>query len=266
MKRYVFFLGGYDAEMIAIKEILDAKKILYFDRELNWGATLSKYKKELWLLTREDIPVFVELRLDMRYPKQAIIIDHHNERAGKYQKTSIEQTADLLEVQLDHWQRLISANDRGHVPALRDMDATEKEIREIREFDRRCQGVTGADEKAAELSIKKHSENLTPDSIYVKSSTEKTSPLLDRLYDKYKHIFIVTPSRELHYFGPGEMIDRLEGVYTKMKQARPGLIFWKGGYLPDIGFFGSKRTIDKRQIKELFNTQDPCSVPVFRAP
>jgi hypothetical protein len=251
-KKYVFFLGGYDAEMVTIKAIFDSRKIPYFDKHLNWGAGLSDYKEELKALSKHEIPVFIELRLDIPYPSRSIIIDHHNERAGKDQKTSIDQTAELLGLELDRYQRLISANDRGHVTAMKAMGASCKEIREIRDFDRQCQGVTKADEKAAEISIQKHSENFTPDSIYIKSLTEKASPLLDRLYETYKHIFVVTPSKELHYFGPGEMIQRLERIYKKMKTSRPGLIFWKGGYLPDKGFFGSKSTLDKKQIQKLF--------------
>jgi hypothetical protein len=251
-KKYVFFLGGYDAEMVTIKAIFGTEKIPYFDKHLNWGASLSDYKEELKALSKGEIPVFIELCLDISYPHQAIIIDHHNERAGKDQKTSIEQAAELLGLKLNRRQRLISANDRGHVIAMKAMGATCKEIREIRAFDRQCQGVTKDDETAAEISIQNHSENLTPDSIYIKSLTEKASPLLDRLYETYKHIFVVTPSKQLHYFGPGEMIQRLERIYKKMKISRPGLIFWKGGYLPDKGFFGSKATLDKKQIKELF--------------
>jgi hypothetical protein len=251
---YVFFLGGYDAEMVTIKDIFVNKKIPCFDKKLSWGAALSDYRDELASLSRHQIPVLIELRLDIPYPERAIVIDHHNERAGKDQKTSIEQVAELLGLQLNRHQRLISANDRGHVPGMKAMGATEQEIRGIRQFDRQCQGVKTADEKAAELSIRNHSEKLAPGSIYIKSLTEKTSPLLDRLYDHYNHIFIVTPSRELHYFGAGDMIQRLEKIYKQMKQSRPGLIFWKGGYLPDSGFFGSKSTLDKRQIKSLFTT------------
>ena len=251
-EKYVFFLGGYDAEMVTIKAIFDREKIAYLDKHLRWGAALSNYKEELTGLSKNEIPVLIELLLDIPYPPRTIIIDHHNERAGKDQKTSIEQTAELLGFKLDRWQRLISANDRGHVIAMKAMGATCKEIQEIRTFDRQCQGVTKDDEKAAEISIKKHSENITPDSIYIKSLTEKASPLLDRLYERYRHIFVVTPSKELHYFGPGEMIQRLERIYKKMKTSRPGLIFWKGGYLPDTGFFGSKSTLDKKQIQELF--------------
>lgn len=253
IKKYIFFLGGYDAEMVTIREILDAKKIPYFDKHLMWGARLSQYKEELMGLPKGQIPVFVELRLDIDCPEQAIIIDHHNERAGKNCKTSIEQAADLLGVELNRYQRLISANDRGHIPAMKELGAVPEEIEEIRKYDRRCQGVTLEDERQAEESILHHSEKLTPDAILVNSLTEKSSPVMDRLYDKFTHLFIVSPDNELNYFGVGKMIDRLETIYRELKQSKPDIFFWKGGNLPDRGFFGSNFAIDKQQIKELFN-------------
>lgn len=251
-KKYTFFLGGHDAEMVTIREILDAKKIPYFDKGLTWGARLSQYKKELLELPKGQIPVFVELRLDIVYPEQAIIIDHHNERAGKDRKTSIDQTAELLGIRLNRYQRLISANDRGHIPAMKALGAAPKEIKEIRRYDRQCQGVTQKDENLAKESIQHHSEKLAPDAILVNSLTEKSSPVMDRLYEKFAHLFIVTPDNELNYFGPGKMIDRLETIYRKLKQSKPDIFFWKGGNLPDRGFFGSNFAIDKKQIKELF--------------
>ncbi|NIM15699.1 MAG: hypothetical protein GTO45_27235 [Candidatus Aminicenantes bacterium] len=251
-KKYTFFLGGLDAEMVTIREILDAKKIPYFDKHLTWGASLSQYKEELMGLSKGQVPVFVELRLDIDYPEQAIVIDHHNERAGKNRQTSLEQASDLLGVQLNRYQHLISANDRGHIPAMKALGATLKEIEEIRRYDRQCQGVTQKDEKLAKESIQHHSEKLAPDAILVNSLTEKSSPVMDRLYDKFAHLFIVSPSNELNYFGPGKMIDRLETLYRKLKQSKPDIFFWKGGNLPDRGFFGSNFAIDKKQIKELF--------------
>jgi hypothetical protein len=251
-KKYTFFLGGQDAEMVTIREILDAKKIPYFDKGLTWGARLSQYKEELMGLSKGQIPVFVELRLDIDYPEQAIIIDHHNERAGKDRKTSIDQAAELLGIRLNRYQRLISANDRGHIPAMEALGAAPKEIEEIRRYDRQCQGVTQKDERQAEESILHHSEKLTPDAILVNSLTKKSSPVMDRLYDKFAHLFIVSPDNELNYFGSGKMVDRLESIYRKLKKSKPAIFFWKGGNLPDRGFFGSNFAIDKKQIKELF--------------
>ncbi len=74
---------------------------------------------------------------------------------------------------------------------------------------------------------------------------------MDRLYDKYKKLFIISPSNDLSFFGPGEIIDKLETIYSGLKQSRPDILSWKGGNLPDYGFFGSTFAIDKRQILQI---------------
>lgn len=250
-KKYVFFLGGHDAEMLAIREILETNSVPFFDKNLTWGATLSIYKEELARIPEDKTPVLVELRLDSEYPARAIIIDHHNDRAGKYQKTSLEQTAELLGITLNRRQRLISANDRGHIPAMRELGATLEEMQEIRIYDRRCQGVTDEDERLAEESIQKRSEPLGNQAIYINSLTEKSSPVMDRIYDKFRHIFIITPSNDLSYFGTGDMIEKLELLYKKLQYIDPRIIYWKGGNLPDTGFFGSVHAINKNEIKKL---------------
>lgn len=250
-KKYIFFLGGYDAEMVTIKAILDREELPYFDKKLHWGAVLSEYKDELAAVPVDHIPVLIELRLDIPYPERAVIIDHHNERAGKDRQTSIEQVALLLGVQLDRHQQLISANDRGHIPAMKLLGAYNEEIETIRKFDRKCQGVTEEDEKKAEISIRDRAEKLTPDTILVRSLTEKSSPIMDRLFEKVKHLFILTPTNGFSYFGIGSIIERLETIYTDLKAQNPEIISWKGGNLPDYGFFGSTYAISKKEIQEL---------------
>jgi len=252
-KKFIFFLGGHDAEMLTIRQILVERKIMFHDKNLAWGAALSSYREELNKCPKNKIPVLIELRLDMEYPERSIVIDHHNDRAGKFHLTSIEQTAELLGVKLNRYQQLISANDRGHIPAMRELGAAPEEIHNIRLYDRQCQGVTPEDEAGAEEAIKTRSEELTPEAIYVRSLSEKTSPVMDRLYDKYKHMFIVTPSNDLSYFGPGSMINRLEEVYTQIKAEHPEILSWKGGNLPDYGFFGSTVSIDREYIIRLLH-------------
>jgi hypothetical protein len=251
-KKYVFFLGGYDAEMITIKEILDQRGLSYFDKRLKWGAALSEYKDELNGLPGENIPVFVELRLDIPYPENAVVVDHHNERAGKNMKTSLEQVADLLGVRLNRRQQLVSANDRGHIPAMEELGASPDEINEIRGFDRRCQGVTDKDEKLAVRTIRENLEQLGPGAFWITNLTEKSSPVMDRLYGKFKHLFITAPSKDFSYFGTGKMIDKLESLYRDEQKSRPDIIFWKGGNLPDFGFFGANILLEKEKIIQVY--------------
>ena len=160
MNKLVFFLGGYDAEMVEIRNILKSGNQEVFDKELSWGACLSSYREEIGSLSEKKIPVFIELKPDCPYPEHAIIIDHHDERAGKDKKTSIEQVADLLCIKLDRRQQLISANDKGHIPGMRKLCATKKEIDEIRALDRKTQGVLPDDEDKARQSVENHLEKI----------------------------------------------------------------------------------------------------------
>ena len=115
----IFFLGGHDAEMITIRELLhnnDISEQNIKDKNLKWGAKLSEYKEDLGKLTDKQTAVLIELTVDDKnlLPRNYKIIDHHNENAGANKKTSLEQIAELLGVEFSRWQQLISANDRGH--------------------------------------------------------------------------------------------------------------------------------------------------------
>ena len=203
-----FFLGGYDAEMVEIRNILKKSGDQeVYDKELSWGACLSSYREEIGNLSEDKIPVFIELKPDCYYPKHAKFIDHHHdERAGKDEKSSIEQVADLLCIKLDRHQQLVSANDKGHMPSMRRLCATKKEIDEIRALDRKAQGVLPDDEDKAKKSVENHLEKVGDDIAIVESLTDKTSAVFDIIYDKYRHTFICTPDGGMSYSGTGEMI------------------------------------------------------------
>jgi hypothetical protein len=249
---YIFFLGGYDAEMMEIKNILEAKELKFFDRQLSWGAaSLSAYNDEIDKVSLDTIPVFIELKLDCPCSERSIIIDHHDEKAGNDKKTSIEQVADLLGIELNRHQQLISANDRGHIKAMRELCASDKEIAEIRLLDRKAQGVTDDDERFAEELIACRFEKISDDAVIVNSLTNKTSPVFDRLYDKYRHIFVFTPDGEMNYSGAGEVVNRLVDEYKKRQEKDPSIEFWFGGNLPDNGFFGTKTPLTNEEIKEM---------------
>jgi hypothetical protein len=79
----VFFLGGGDAEMAEIRAILQAQNIPFHDRQLRWGARLSEYRDELAQLPSNAVPVLVELEPDLPPPPGALVVDHHDQRAGR---------------------------------------------------------------------------------------------------------------------------------------------------------------------------------------
>ncbi|MBF0234808.1 MAG: hypothetical protein HQK65_17485 [Desulfamplus sp.] len=253
--KLVFFLGGYDAEMLTIREMLIKNNETIFDKKLSWNnAKLSAYKDEIKALSEKQIPVFIELELDYSYPEYAKIIDHHNEKAGRDKETSIEQVGKLLGINLDRYQQLISANDKGHINGMRMVCATDEEIQKIRAFDRKAQGVTQEDEKLAIKSIDENLEIINTQSVIINSLSEKTSPIVDILYEKYCHIFIYTPAGTLTYSGTGEIIQKFENFCNKLNEKDKNLNYWKGGDLPKRGYFGADKPISRDIIIDIVKT------------
>jgi len=96
--KILFFLGGYDLEMITIKDILELNNLKYIDKNLSWGTKLSNYKDELEKY--QDYTIYgVELEQDITPPKNYIQIDHHNQNFNK--PSSIEQVAKILGIELN---------------------------------------------------------------------------------------------------------------------------------------------------------------------
>jgi hypothetical protein len=248
----VFFLGGHDAEMLEIKSILEKNAVSFFDNHLKWGAKLSEYQKELNSLYDDVCPVFVELNLDVPYPENAVIIDHHNSRSGNNQLTSIEQTAKRLGIQLNRHQQLISINDKSHIRGMKTFGATEKEIALIRFLDRKAQGVTTDDEQKADQTVKNNISLFCKDTAIVNSLCEKTSCVVDRIHDHYTHLIVNSPDGNFHYFGPGDQVYAIRDYILKKQQKDPKIELWYGGSLPEFGFLGTSLKIPESLLTELF--------------
>ena len=247
----IFFLGGHDAEMLEIRDILKSKGIPFFDKGLSWGARLSEYREELGALLDNQVPVFIELKLDCSYPERAIIIDHHNEKSGRDKPTSLEQLAQLLNIQLNRRQQLIAANDRGHIEAMLKLCATEAEVKEVRKLDLEAQGISDEDQRLARESIDNNIEKIDHIAAIIYSKTIHASIIFDMLYNKYRYIFVITPDHKLKYSGDGRMILRLKREYEQLKDQDKDLEFWYGGNLPENGYFGANKTIEEEIIKKM---------------
>lgn len=254
---YIFFLGGYDAEIATIKEILEEKKAEFYDKKLSWGAKLSEYNEELNKLPTGKIPVFIELELDIAYPSYAVIIDHHNESAGADKKTSIEQISDRLDIKLNRKQQLISANDKDLFKGMQNLEATEEEIKRVNEYENKAQKITAKDYKLAENSIRHFGHVIEDDIIIIDALIPKARPILEKLYDfntksfKYNHIFIRYRDKEINYTGSGDVINTLIKKYKLAKENDLDIIYWWGGYLPCRGYFGSNKVLSNEEIKDL---------------
>jgi hypothetical protein len=200
--KYFFLLGGQDLEMITIRKILKEnglrEKRDFLDKKLTWGACLSAYQNDFH---PQRINVGIELIEDISPPDNYLQIDHHNELDDR--PSSLEQVADLLDIQLNRFQLLVAANDKGYIPAMKKMNATEGEIQEVRKKDRAAQGVTEEDENRAILSIQHHLKVRQGITI-VESFSDKFSPITDRLVGQTNDRLLIYYKDQLTYYGMGK--------------------------------------------------------------
>lgn len=239
-KYKLFLLGGYDLEMLTIKQMLEGREdCVIMDKHLQWdNARLSVYKDALSGFAGYDI-YGIELQEDVSLPLNYHRIDHHNDCADK--PSSLEQVAEILCETLSPYQQLVAANDKGYIPAMQALGASAEEIDDVRRKDRAAQGVTEEDETLAEKAI---AENLN---IYkgvtmVKAFTSRFSPICDRLYP-YKRLLIYTDAEWMFYGeGKAKLVKLLEEDISKKK------VFHGGG---DNGYIGTVQyAYDKTEIEE----------------
>lgn len=231
MEKKVFLLGGHDLEMQEIARLLDREKVLYFDRNLSWdNACVEAYAVELQRYG--DLPEVSIYGVELRESPGGVrcgnyvLIDHHN--AYQRRKSSLQQTAEILGVELTHFQRLVAANDAGYIPAMQALGATEEEIGQIRRKDRAAQGVTPEDEELAEKAIGGCRE-VIGDLTVVRALSPRFSPICDRLWP-YRKLLIYTDETFCYY---GERKDRLVEEFKGGLSA--GKMYHGGG---DSGFIG----------------------------
>lgn len=249
----LFILGGYDLEMITIKDLLlengfvetaspealSSSKYVA-DKKLSWGARLSAYRE---FLNYTGLIYGIELAEDVTTPENYYRIDHHNELSS--QPSSLEQVAGILAIPLSRYQQLVAANDKGYIPAMIAMNASESEIETIRKMDRQAQGVTDKDERLAEESISNNSSG-NKDLTIIKSATDKFSPVTDRMYGKAKRLLIYTDTKLVYY---GKDIPKLSECFHS--DIKAGKVYSGGG---ENGYFGlAEGAFTKEEIKELLN-------------
>jgi len=237
----VFLLGGYDLEMITIKQMLEGREdCVVIDKYLRWdNAKLSKYQQELKSLPEHTI-YGIELQEDIVPPTNYHRIDHHNDWDSK--PSVLEQVAQILDVELNRYQKLVAANDKGYISAMQQLSATEEEIADIRKRDRAAQGVTEQEEKLAELSLAQHLCKYGG-LFVVKSQTSRFSPICDRLFP-YQRLLIYTDSEWMYYgAGKAELVKHFADDITQRK------VFYGGG---DSGYIGSVRCASsKAEIEKI---------------
>lgn len=226
--RKLFLLGGYDLEMLTIRQMLEGRHgCEVIDRHLRWdNARLSAYQHELQQYA-DNVFYGIELKEDIPLPAHYVRIDHHNEWNDN--PSALEQVADILGVTLDRYQRLVAANDKGYIPAMTALGASEDEIARVRRKDRAAQGVTAEDERLAEQSVINHLTRYG-DMLVVRSLTPRFSPICDRLFP-YRRLLVYTDT-ELMFYGEGKV--SWVGLYAD--EISRGKMFHGGG---DNGYIGT---------------------------
>lgn len=239
---FLFLLGGSDLEMLEIKQLLVAHEGSFLDARLSWDTAIwdayrgEPYRTQIQQAIEKGKRVFgIELR--GQAIEGCVLIDHHNEL--EHLPSAIEQVADLMGLELNRRQALVAANDRGYIPAMKEVGATQEEIDEIRWADRKVQGVTEEEEKRAELDIIKGER--MDDLLVICTGLSRFSPISDKLFGKTSQLLIYSDSA-LDYYWKGKDL-----VADHFKQfIEHGKAYEGGG---ELGFFGlSKNALPKDEI------------------
>ena len=260
----IFLLGGYDLEMVTIKELLDKNGREYKDKKLSWGAKLSEYRD---VIEANPDKTFYAIELDIKndaiykkYKEQIVIIDHHNEYSSN--PTSLEQVIEFLDIEkkLDReskrYYKLVAANDRDYINGLKCAGATEEEIEEIRKRDREAQGVTAEDEAKAKSDVRSKKEK--HGIVTICATTDRFSAISDELYFTTKPYnpsrYIIYNDKEIVFYGFN--FDNLKHIFDDFKK---GLQYYRGrGYCGVVGLEAKEIELLKEIVldknKEIIST------------
>lgn len=210
----VFFLGGIDAEMMEVRNLLENQGVDFCEKSLCWwNAKASQYKEEIAENLRNGRQVvLVELEDDLNLGNQVVVVDHHNGNAGR--PASILQVLSLLGLVPTRRQELIAANDCGYIPAMLAMGATDEEVSSIRFSDRASQGITPEMEQEAEKALR--ALEVVNGVTIVRMAHSKTATITDRLFDpnKEQRLLILSEDGEANFFGNGALCALLQGTET----------------------------------------------------
>ena len=176
------------------------------------------------------------------YVDGTINIDHHiyGEDDRSNSKSSLEQVAEILGVELTLDEQFVSANDKGYIPAMEKLGAElrlsaedlQEIISNIRMRDREMQGVTPEQEAQAQEAVEKLGEiKEKRNYIQLDLPHSKTSTVTDRLYGKYDNLLITSQDGETNFYGTTEIIKMLNEMFGGWLggQLDQGSGYW-GGY------------------------------------
>lgn len=254
MNNKLWITPNNDLEAKTINEILEREGEKYIITDQAWGASWENLEDKIKdeILKNENNSDIYGIELQGQAPSNAKNIDHHiySEDDRSNNKSSIEQVADILGIDLTIDEKFVAANDKGYIPAMeelgKELGIDEEDIKEIisniRMRDREMQGITKEQELQAAEAIEKLGkidEKVNLISIDVPHS--KSATITDRLYGKYDNLLITSGDGETNFFGETELINELNEKF-------PG--GWSGGTLDKgNGFWGGYA--NQKDIKDL---------------
>lgn len=241
-KKMLFLLGGYDLEMLTIREVLEKQGMCYADHQLSWhNARVSSYRKEIEEASAQGYIIWgVELQEDMVVPSLYKKIDHHNELA--HLPSSLEQIMNILHLPMDRHLQLVAANDKAYIPGMLQLGATAEELEAIRRADRKAQGITEEDEQLAERAIAENCER-SNSLLMVRAFNSRFAPICDRLFP-YRCLLIYTDSEWMYY---GEGAVQICQLFEE--DFKSGKVFCGGG---ENGYVGTvKNLYSEKELMEM---------------
>ena len=252
MESRLWISPNNDLEAKAIIELLQRNNEDVLVTEQQWGASWENLEEEIKAKIQEakdkqEVIYGIELQGDS---DGAINVDHHkygdDDRSNP--KSSIEQVADILGIELSLDERFIAENDKGYIPAMKrlgkELGISDEDLQEIidniRMRDREMQGITIEQETQAQEAIQKLGD-LTKKRDYVQVDLphSKTATIQDRLHGKVDNMLIISGDGETNFYGVTEIINMLNEKF-------PG--GWSGGQLDKgNGFWGGY--VDQEAVK-----------------
>lgn len=208
----VVMLGGMDVEMQEIQDVANKAGLEVINKGLKWNdhPSASDFQEEVAQAISEGKKiVFIEVRPDIDLPVETIVIDHHDENAGK--PASILQFLSLLGQKPTYHQKLIAANDDSFIPGMLKLGASEAEILEIRRLDWEAQGITPEQISEAQRAVADH-QNINGVDV-VRMAHSKCAPVTDMLFrpNQLQNVLCICGDGECDYYGSAKLCRLLRG-------------------------------------------------------
>lgn len=260
----IWVVPNNDLEAKTIIEMLQREGEDFLVTGQGWGAAWGKLEEEIKAkieeAKQEQKTIYgVELQGDSN---GAINVDHHKygEDDRSNPKSSIEQVAEILGVELTLDEKFVSANDKGFIPAMEKLGAElglsaedlQEIIANIRMRDREMQGITPEQEAQAQEAVEKLGEIAEKrDYIQLDLPHSKTSTITDRLYGKYDNLLITSGDGETNFYGASEIIKVLLEKFPDPKPEKGKNRRWASGDYENLGYgyWGGNENLDQEAVK-----------------